>query len=160
MGLFDKILNKKQNDQSTMRDNAESHAENIDGISLLDKHEKGLLDDKSFICSFGKVKVFYSTPFGDHNDGSSRLFALPAPDKTAYLPVFTSVARIKKFYNEAGRLGFMIMEGSFTSFLETTKKTNEGMTPVKFGAVIDPGYYGVTINANALDAVIDMTKQA
>ncbi len=54
----------------------------------------------------------------------------------------------------------MIMEGSFTSFLETTKKTNEGMTPVKFGAVIDPGYYGVTINANALDAVIDMTKQA
>ena len=40
--------------------------DNIDGISLLDKHESGLLDDKSFLSSFGKVKVFYSTPFGDH----------------------------------------------------------------------------------------------
>ncbi|MBP7901665.1 MAG: SseB family protein [Spirochaetes bacterium] len=160
MGLFDKIFSKKQDDQVSMPDNAENHAENIDGISLLDRHEKGLIDDKSFLCSFGKVKVFYSTPFGDHNDGSSRLFALPAPDNTAYLPVFTSVERIKKFYDEAGRLGFLIMEDSFTSFLETTKKINEGKTPVKFGAVIDPGYYGVTINANALDVAIDMTKQA
>lgn len=160
MGFFNKIFSKKEDCQPSMQDNEGSHAENIDGISLLDKHEKGLLDDKSFLCSYGKVKVFYSTPFGDHNDGSSRLFALPAPDNTAYLPVFTSVERTKEFYNKAGRLGFLIMEDSFTSFLETTKKINEGKTPVKFGAVIDPGYYGVTINANALDVAIEMTKQA
>lgn len=130
----------------------------IDGISLLDKHESGLLDDKSFLSSFGKVNVFYSTPFGDHKDGGSRLFVLPAQDKTAYLPVFTSIERAMEFYEKAGRVGFAIMEGSFTSVLETTKIINEGNTPIKLGAVIDPGYYGVTISANMLDADIDMTE--
>lgn len=149
MGLF----NKEQDSQASMQNNADI----IDGISLLDKHESGLLDDKSFLSSFGKVKVFYSTPFGDHKDGESRLFVLPDQDKTAYLPVFTSIERAMEFYEKAGRLGFAIMEGSFASFLETTKIINEGNTPIKLGAVIDPGYYGVTIGVNSLDAVIDMT---
>ena len=169
MGLFDKILNKKQDVQPKMQNSVYLQAKphdrktlestlEIDGISLLDKHENGLLDDKSFLSSFGKVKVFYSTPFGDHKDGGRRLFVLPAQDKTAYLPVFTTTERAMEFYEKTGRLGFLIMESSFTSFLEVTKKSNEGNTPIKFGAVIDPGYYGVTIDANALDTVIDMTK--
>lgn len=158
MGLFDKIFNKKQDVQPSMKNNLESIVENIDGNSLLDKHEKGLLDDKSFLSSFGKVKVFYSTPLGDHEDGSSRLFVLPAQDKSAYLPVFTSTERAMEYYKKAGRLGFLIMENSFTSFLETTRKINEGNTPIKLGAVIDPGYYGITVSANALDTVINMTK--
>lgn len=158
MGLFNKIFNKNNDDKTSMQNNEDSLIDNIDGISLLDKHEKGLLDDKSFLSSFGKVNVFYSTPFGDHKDGNSRLFALPAPDNTAFLPVFTSEQRAKEFYNEAGRIAFLLMENSFTSFLETTNKINQGNTPIKLGAVIDPGYYGVTINANALDTVIDMIK--
>ena len=168
MSSFNKSFNKKQDVQPSIQSNAypkaephdkkaaESTTENIEGISLLDKHERGLLDDKSFLSSFGKVKVFYSTTFGDHKDGGSRLFLLPAQDKTAYLPVFTSIKRAMEFYEKAGRVGFAILEGSFTSFLETTKKINEGKTPIKLGAVIDPGYYGVTIDANLLDAVIDM----
>lgn len=170
MGLFDKLLKRQQEVPPSMQENsclpAEPHAgkvmdsalENMDGISLLEKHENGLLDDKSFLSLFGKVKVFYSTPFGGHKDGGRRLFVLPAQDKTAYLPVFTSTERVIEFYEKAGRCGFLIMEGSFTSFLETTKKINAGNTPIKFGAVIDPGYYGVTAGANALDTVIAMTK--
>ena len=50
------------------------------------------------------------------------------------------------------------MEGSFTSFLELTLSINAWDTPVKLGAVIDPGYYGVTIDADALEAAIDMAK--
>jgi len=169
MGLFNKIFNKKQDAQPSLQNNVylqtephdkkalESTIENTDGNSLLVKHESGLLDDKLFLSSFGKVKVFYSTPLGDHKDGGNRLFVLPAQDKTAYLPVFTSTERAMEFYEKAGRLGFLIMESSFTSFLETTKKVNEGNTPIKLGAVIDPGYYGVTIGANLLDTVIDMT---
>ena len=57
-----------------------------------------------------------------------------------------------------GRQGFLLMENSFATFLETVKKVNAGDLPLKFGAVIDPGYYGVTINANALDIVIGMMK--
>ncbi|WBY64121.1 MAG: hypothetical protein ACFWUD_05790 [Thermocaproicibacter melissae] len=47
---------------------------------------------------------------------------------------------------------------TFTSFLETTKKINDGKTPIKLGAVIDPESYGVTIDANILDAAIEITK--
>ena len=108
MGLFDKLLKKQQEAPLPTQKNAhrpaEPHApkpvdstlESIDGIALLDKHENGLLDDQSFLKSFGKVKLFYSTPFGDHKDGGSRLFALPAKDKTGYLPVFTSMERAKE----------------------------------------------------------------
>ena len=136
----------------------DNSAETIDGISLLDKHENGLLDDKSFLNSFGKATVFYSTPFGDHKDGGSRLFILPAQDETAYLPVFTSTERAIEFYEKACRKGFLIMESSFTSFLETIQKINSESTPIKLGTIIDPGYYGVTIDANVLDTVIDMIK--
>lgn len=158
MGLFNKILNKKQDVQPLMQNNTKDPIENIDGISLLDRHEKGLLDDNSFLRSFGKVKVYYSTPFGDYKDGGSKLFVLPAHNKTAYLPVFTSSARAMEFYEKVGRIGFIIMENSFVSFLTSTKIMNEGNSPIKMGAVIDPGYYGVTIDADILDTVINIMK--
>ena len=68
---------------------------------MLEEHENGPLDDISFLRSFGHVEVFYSTPFGDREDGGSRLFALPAQDNTAYLPVFTSAERAKEFYGSS-----------------------------------------------------------
>ena len=157
MGLFDKLF-KKQKKAPQDGIAADSTPADNDVISLLDKHENGLLDDTAFLRSFGKVKIFYSTPFGDHQDGGSRLFVLPAQDNTGYLPVFTSTERAMEFYEKAGRLGYMIMEGTFASFLETTMKINAGDTPIKLGAVIDPGYYGVTVDANALAAAIDMMK--
>ena len=146
MDILDKVLKKKVNNIH----------EKTDGLSLLDKHEKRIIDDKSFLFLFGKVNVFYSTPFGDHKDGGIRLFALPAPDKTAYLPVFTSSERAMEFYKEAGRLGFLVMESSFASYLETVMNMNKGNSPIKCGAIIDPGYYGITIDATALGTVIDM----
>ena len=157
MGLFDKVFNKQKEEPSSTQA-MDNSIEDIDGASLLDKHEKGLLDDVSFLRAFGKVMIYYSTPFGDHKDGGSRLFALPANDDTAYLPVFSSSSRTMEFYEKVGRCGYLIIEGTFASFLETTKSINEGGAPVKLGAIIDPDYYGVTINANALDAVIDLIK--
>lgn len=161
MGLFSKLFKKKQETISATQEmkTMETVLESIDGISLLEKHKNGLLDDRLFLSSFGKVKVFYSTPMGDHKDGGTRLFILPAQDdKTAYLPVFTSTKRAMDFFESVGRTGFLIMEGDFTSFLETTKIVNAGNTPIKLGAVIDPGYYGVTVGADILNTVIDMTK--
>lgn len=131
--------------------------ENIDGTFLFEQHEKGFLDDTSFLRVFGKAKVFYSTPYGDHKDGSSRLFALPASDNTGYLPVFLSPESIREFCENAGRCAYLIIEGTFLSFLETTGKVNTE-APIKMGAVIDPGYFGVTINADMLDAAISLMK--
>lgn len=170
MGLFDRVFKKHKINSAFMKEKeylkAKAHEKKavdcssgeIDGISLIEQYENGLIDDKLFLCSFAKVKVFYSTPFGDHKDGGQRLFLLPAEKETAYLPVFTSENRIKEFYKKARRRNFLIMEGSFSSFLETTKNINAGNTPIKLGVVIDPEYYGLTIGANVLDAVLDMIK--
>ncbi len=53
--------------------------ENTDGTCsfLLEQHEKGQLDDTSFLKAFGKAKVIYSTPYGDHKDGK-KPFVRPA----------------------------------------------------------------------------------
>lgn len=143
MGIFDFRKNKKEKDLSTME--------------LLEKHDKGELNDEIFLRDFGKAQVFYSTPFGDHKDGGQKVFLLPGPDKTGYHPVFSSQERLIEFYNNAGRVGFIIMQGSFTEVLETTKKINVN-APIKMGIIIDPGYFNVTVDAAVLDVVINMTK--
>jgi len=132
--------------------------ESIDGISLLDDYENGLLDDEAFLSSFGQVKVFYSTPFGDHKDGGVKLFAVPAPENTAYFPVFTSIERATEFFEKAGRIGFIIVGVTFTSFLEVISGLNEEGTPIEFGAIIDPGYYGITIEADSIDIALSVTQ--
>lgn len=143
MGLFG-MFNKKEDDNSA-------------SIELLDKHDKGEINDEVFLKGFGKSQVVYSTPFGDHKDGGKRLFLLPGPDHTGYFPVFSSEARLKEFYEKVGRVRYAYMKGSFASVLETTKKVNAD-APVKMGIIIDPGYYNVTVDVAALDVVIGMTK--
>jgi hypothetical protein len=64
--MFDRIKNNKENNSER----------------LLEQHKNGLIDDGAFLSEFGKMNVYYSTPFGDHKDGGNRLFLLPGPDKT------------------------------------------------------------------------------
>lgn len=154
MGLFSKKHSDKENCESINKSNASSSNNTID---LLEKHEKGLLDDAAFLKSFGKAKILYTTPFGDHKDRGSRLFALPGPDKSGYLPVFSTAERMNEFYTKVGRTGFLTLEGTFTSFLNTTKDMNKNNAPIKLGVVIDPGYYGITVDASVLETVIKMT---
>jgi len=126
-------------------------------IELLDKHDKGEIDDVIFLKDFSNAKVFYSTPFGDHKDGGQRIFLLPGPDNTGYHPVFTSQERLAQFYQNAGRVGFIAMNGSFVSVLETTMNINVN-APVKMGLIVDPGYYNVTVDVAALDTVLKIIK--
>jgi hypothetical protein len=158
MSLFDKLFKKKSAVQLSAQA-VDITLDSVDAITLLENHANGLLDDRAFFISFAKVNIFYSTPFGDHKDGGQRLFALSAQDQSAYLPLFTSSERAVEFYEKVGRCGFLIAEGSLESFLENTKEMNAGNTPVKLGVVIDPGYYGVTISANAIDTVVNLIKQ-
>lgn len=39
-------------------------------------------------------------------------------------PVFSSKERMAEFYEKVGRVTYMIIEGTFVSVLETTKKAN------------------------------------
>lgn len=131
--------------------------DNTRAIELLESHKNGTISDEAFLYDFGKETVFYSTPFGDHKDGSPRLFILPGPDKTAFNPVFTSAERLREFYEGEGRVNYVMMNGSFLSVLEVTNGIN-AKAPVKMGLVIDPGYYGVTVPAGALNQVIALIK--
>lgn len=170
MGLFDKIFNRNNNSKVTGKSNSETALEtnddNVaqnnessnDGIDLLEKHENGIINDQIFITSFSIVKIFYSTPYGDYKDGGTKLFVLPAKDNTGYIPVFTSLQRMKEFYEKVGRTNYIIIEDKFMAFLYTTENINKGNTPIKLGAVIDPGYYGVTIDYSNLNNIIKMIE--
>jgi len=121
---------------------------------LLYDYQRKIISEKTFFSEFGKENVFYSTPFGSHEDGSTRLFLLQGPDNTGYLPVFITEEHLIEFNKKTGRNGFMILDNAFASVLETTKKTNDDDTPVKMGVIIEPGYYDVTVDVDGMEMVI------
>lgn len=126
-------------------------------MELLECQKNRVISDAAFLKQFGNEQVFYSTPFGDHKDGSKRLFLLPGPDRTGYLPVFTSTETLTAFYEQLGRVNNVIMNGPFISVLETTAGVNV-KAPVKMGICIEPAQYGVTVDAGALNGVINYIK--
>lgn len=125
---------------------------------ILKLYDSGKMNEEEFLRRFGKTEVFYSTPFGDHKDGSQKLFLLPARDNTGYLPVFASREALADFCEKVGRTGYVSMEGTLLSVLETTAKTNVN-APVKMGIIIDPAHYGITIDAAMLDKTMEIIKQ-
>ena len=127
-------------------------------LKLLEKHEKKQINDVEFLHKFGKIKVWFSTPFGDHKDGGTRLFLIPGPDDTGYLPLFSTQERAVEFFEKTGRAGYLLIHSEFCEVLKTNREVNEGKTPVKIGAIVDPGYYGITVDVKNLDAVIDMAR--
>ena len=81
---------------------------NRNAVELLEKQDKGQISNREFLCDFGKEHVFYSTPYGDHIDGKPRLFLVPGPDGTGYLPVFNGkdqgvlrAGRARRLYGNA-----------------------------------------------------------
>lgn len=121
-----------------------------DALKLLEMYDSGEIDGQKFLEQFKNAKIFYSTPFGDHKDGSKRVFALLAQDGSAYLPVFSTIERAQEFYNQAGRVNYALLEGTFSSFMDTTRKINAGNPPVQLGAIIEPLYNKITIDAKYL----------
>ena len=129
---------------------------NSNAVELLEKQDKGQISNREFLCDFGKEHVFYSTPYGDHIDGKPRLFLVPGPDGTGYLPVFTSMERTKEFFEQAGRAGYIAMHAPFANVAQIALKVNNDGAPVKMGLIRDPGYYGVTVDAKYLEIVLSM----
>ena len=127
-------------------------------LKLLEQHEKKQINDVEFLHKFGKIKVWFSTPFGDHKDGGTRLFLIPGPDDTGYLPLFSTQERAVEFFEKTGRAGYLLIHSEFCEVLKTNREVNGGKTPVKIGAIVDPGYYGITVDVKNLDAVIDMAR--
>ena len=126
---------------------------------LLERHEKKELNDTAFLKAFRGVVLYYTTPVGDHKDGGMRLFAIPGPDKTGYMPLFLSEEDMRNYYDRAGRVGYMIMKASFLPIIETAAKANSGNTPVKLGIMIDPLKYKVTLDVPMIEPVIRLLNE-
>ena len=144
MGLFDKL--KKKDDVKPLPDN-------VAALALLEKHEKGELNDLDFLKQFRDQIVYYTTPFGDHKDGSQKLFAIPASENTGYIPVFLSEAVMKEHYEAVGRENYLILAAPFISIVQTTIKMNNDGAPIKMGVLIDPKQYKVTVDAAVIEQV-------
>jgi hypothetical protein len=80
------------------------------------------------------TKVYYSTPFGDTNDGKQTAFLLEC-DGVAYVPVFRSVESMREFYDRMNRAAYPILEGDVDDVLNTNRSL-ELMKNV--GVVIEP----------------------
>lgn len=129
----------------------------VDGTEILESYDRGEIGADNFIREFGMATVYYTTPFGNHVDGGTRLFLMPGPDRTGYYPVFVSLDHMKEHYKKAGRAAYMIIEGTFASFLDVVKRTNDGGAPIKMGVIIEPSYSGTTIDVPFLDTAISLS---
>ena len=126
---------------------------------LLERHKKKELNDTDFLKAFRGVMLYYTTPVGDHKDGGMRLFAIPGPDKTGYMPLFLSEEDMRKYYDNAGREAYLIMKAAFLPIIETAAKANNGNPPVKLGLMIDPLKYQVTLDVPMIEPVIRLLHE-
>ena len=150
MGLFDGLKKKG----SGISENETKARE------LLEAHETKALNDTAFLKAFGKIEVLYSTPFGDTKDGQHKLFLIPGPAPTGYMPLFLNESEMKEYYERIGRGPYTILKGPFAEVLEVGLARNkEGKLPVKIGYLIDPLKYKVTVDAPILEAVIRLLKE-
>ena len=77
--------------------------------------------------------VFYSTPWGDTNDGEQRLFLLQRGD-VVYWPVFRSEESLRAFYTQANRAAYLILRAD----LETLAHLGSTEQMKHTGFVIEP----------------------
>lgn len=139
----------------------ENDMEKLTVQDLLEQHENGILSDMDFLRALGECEVFTSTPFGELKNGKKVLFVVHGPEGIGYYPVFSSVEAGEKYFEGCGRKGYMLMQGSFQSKLESIKDIGgeiSRIVPVRIGVIIDPEGYAVTIDPSMMNAVIELYR--
>ena len=128
-----------------------------DGAELLKKYGNNELDDEQFLKLFSKVKIYYSTPWGDTKDGGRQLFLLELKSKPGklYHPVFISTESATEYFEKAGRATYMLLEDNFLSFLKFATETYKN-APSKVGVIIEP--FGFSLDPDQLDDIIKMIE--
>ena len=75
------------------------------------------------------------------------------------MPLFLSEEDMRKYYDQAGRVGYMIMNASFLLIIEAAAQANSGDAPVKLGLMIDPLKYKVTLDVPMIEPVIRLLHE-
>ncbi|MEA4923566.1 MAG: hypothetical protein VB031_09510 [Eubacteriaceae bacterium] len=100
------------------------------------QYKKGQSDAQDFVDTAIKMKVYYSTPIGDDENGDQQLYMLEnSQTEVCYYPAFQTEKRCVDFFNEWGRTGFMVIEGDLTGLLSSF----DSLPIIECGAIIDPG---------------------
>ncbi len=120
---------------------------------LLDAYENGQLDHAAFMKAFGKAFVYYSTPYGDDEEGNPKLFLVTDAGGQVYLPVFTTLEKAAAYHRQERRAAFMIMNDPCLKVLQTTIAINRGTAPTPLGLIVDPPESPLAIAAGELEAV-------
>ena len=124
---------------------------------LLDRYDRDELDDATLLKELSKYKFFHSTPLGDTREGTQKLFLIPGPEPTAYMPLFLNEQEMKAFYDKAGRAAFLSLKGTLPNLLKTCISENQrDDMNFKYGLLIDPIKYKITLDAPNLLTVMGM----
>ena len=124
---------------------------------LLDLQLNKQINDATFLKEFSKLEILYTTPAGDTKDGKKKFFLIPGPEPTAYMPLFLNESEIREFYDKAGRGAFVILKGTIKDVIKVALTQNkEDKMNFKFGFMIDPFKYKVTLDAPMLEPILAM----
>ena len=148
MGLFD---GKKKQEDALMAENEARARE------LLDRYNRKELNDAALLKELGKCVILYTTPIGDTKEGTKRFYLIPGPKPTAYMPVFLNEKEMQDFYEGAGRTAFLILKGTLPDLLKVCISENQkDDLNFKYGIMIDPVRYKLTLDAPVLETVRNM----
>lgn len=99
-------------------------------------YAKGEMDAQMFVDRMKDQILYYSTPFGEDEDGNSQFYVLSkSKTETKYFPAFLTKESCARFFDSLGRDGFMILEGRFGDFLAAL---DSGPVLAELGTVIEP----------------------
>ncbi len=94
-------------------------------MSLMDYYNQvkaGKITTSAFWKMMVDTEVWYSTPFGDHVSGKPRVYLIGTREGDAFLPVFTTKEGLEKYFEEVGRVNYLIMHSSVNQVKDTMMK--------------------------------------
>lgn len=100
------------------------------------KLKAGKMTMQEFIDAHAEIPLYYSTPAGEDQNGTMRLWVLSTRDsQTSYYPAFRSEEGCRRFFTASGREAFLIIAGTLRGALDSLDVAPPLQT---LGLVIDP----------------------
>lgn len=98
--------------------------------------DKGEIDIQTFVDTMKNMTLYYSTPFGEDQNGKPQLYVLSSREsEEQYFPAFLSKEQCMRFFASIGRMNFMIIEGNLKDFLCSL---DTSPLLAELGAIIEP----------------------
>lgn len=92
----------------------------INQLSAIFAYKSKIISLEQFAQEMKTQTVYFSTPFGDDDQGNQKIFLCSSPgSKTAFFPVFLTEDHMRSFFNQKSRSGYMILSDTLQHFLSS-----------------------------------------